>query len=108
MKRSYTMVINIRDKAEKFYCQVKVLDLKKENDIRYSISMSGTDEVGTSKLNGLLIFKADGMGFRLSKVYDDRSKAQQTGSFDILLYEGSGNPDRIDGEWAFKGYESST
>lgn len=49
MKRSYTMVINIRDKSEKFYCQVKVTDLKKENDWKYSIKLTGKDEVGTSK-----------------------------------------------------------
>ena len=34
---------------------------------------------------------------KLSKVYDDRSKAQQTGKFDILLYEGAGNADKVDG-----------
>ena len=39
MRRSYTMVINIRDKAEKFYCQVKVLDLKRETDTKYRISL---------------------------------------------------------------------
>jgi hypothetical protein len=50
MKRSYTMVINIRDKDEKFYCQIKVLDLKRESDTRYRIAMSGSDEVGKSKL----------------------------------------------------------
>lgn len=108
MSRTYTMVINVRDKAEKFYCQIKVLNLKKESDTKYTISMSGSDEVGKSKIDGLLIFKADGMGFRLSKVYDDRSKAEQTGKFDILLYEGAGNPDKFAGEWAFYGYESST
>lgn len=108
MKRSYTMVINIRDKAEKFYCQIKVLDLKKESDTKYRISLSGTDEVGKSKLEGLLVFRADGFGFKLSKVYEDRTKAEQTGKFDILLYEGAGNPDRVDGEWAFYGYETST
>lgn len=108
MKRSYTMVINVRDKAEKFYCQIKVLDLKRENDYKYTISMSGSDEVGTSKINGLLVFSGNGMGFKLSKVYDDRSKAEQTGKFDILLYEGGGNPDRMDGQWAFHGYETST
>jgi hypothetical protein len=84
-----------------------VLDLKKESDSKYRISMSGSDEVGTSKLNGLLMFRADGMGLKLSKVYDDRSKAGQTGSFSILLYEGSGIPDKIEGEWAYKGYETS-
>lgn len=86
MKRSYTMVINIKDKFEKFYCQIKVTDLKKENDWKYSIKLTGKDEVGTSKLEGLLVFRADGIGMKLSKVYDDRSKAQQTGKFDILMY----------------------
>lgn len=108
MRRSYTMIINIRDKAEKFYCQIKVLDLKKENEYKYKISMSGSDEVGKSKLDGYLIFRADGFGFKLSKVYDDRSKAQQTGKYDILLYEGAGNPDKVVGEWAFHGFETST
>ena len=37
------MVINIRDKNEKFYCQVKVIDLKKESDTKYRISMLGSD-----------------------------------------------------------------
>lgn len=97
MKRSYTMVINIKDKFEKFYCQVKVTDLKKENDQKYSIKLTGKDEVGTSKLEGVLVFRADGIGMKLSKVYDDRSKAQQTGKFDILLYEGAGNADKVDG-----------
>jgi hypothetical protein len=98
------MVINIRDKAEKFFCRIKVLDLKKENDTRYRIKLSGKDEVGTSKLEGLLVFKGSGMGLKLSKVYDDRTKAEQTGKFDILFYEGAGDPNKIDGEWAFYGF----
>lgn len=44
------------------------------------------------------------MGLKLSKVYDDRTKAEQTGKFDILLYEGAGDPNKIDGEWAFYGF----
>ena len=31
------------------------------------------------------------MGLKLSKVYDDRRKAAQTGRFDILLFEGEGD-----------------
>ena len=69
--------------------------------------MNGTDEVGTSKLEGLMLFRGNGMGFKLSKVYDNRQKAEQTGNFDILLYEGGGNPDRIEGQWAFYGHENS-
>ena len=98
------MVINIRDKADKFFCRIKVLDLKKENDTKYRIKLSGKDEVGTSQLQGLLVFKGSGMGLKLSKVYDDRTKAEQTGKFDILLYEGAGDPNKIDGEWAFFGF----
>ena len=54
-----------------------------------------------------MIYKADGLGIKLSKVYDNRQKAEQTGSYDILFYEGAGNPDRFSGEWAFYGHESS-
>jgi hypothetical protein len=95
MKQSHTIVVNVRDKSEKFFCQVKVLDLKKVTDTKYAIKMSGIDEIGTSKLEGLLIFRADGLGMKLSKVYDDRRKAEQTGTFETLLYEGCGTPDKI-------------
>lgn len=95
MKKSYTIVIDVNDKAQKFYCQVKVLDLKKINDYKYTISFSGSDTVGTSKMEGLLVFKGIGIGLKLSKVYDDRTKAQQTGKYDILLYEGEGDVDKI-------------
>lgn len=48
MKKSYTMVINVKDNAQKFFCQVKVTDLKKENQNKYTIKMDGSDEVGKS------------------------------------------------------------
>jgi hypothetical protein len=41
------------------------------------------------------MFGAEGMCFKLSKVYDNRDKAGQTDSFDILLYEGTGNPEKF-------------
>jgi len=59
-------------------------------------------------LEGLLVFRGNGLGLKLSKVYDNRSAAEQTGKFDILLYEGYGSSDKMEGEWAFNGYESST
>lgn len=46
----------------------------------------------------------EGIGLKLSKVYEDRTKAQQTGKYDILLYEGSGIVDKIEGEWSFYGF----
>jgi len=59
--------------------------------------MTGSDEVGKSKFEGLLLFKNSGLGIKLSKVYDDRKKAEQTGSFDVLLYEGEGMPEKMTG-----------
>lgn len=108
MKKSYTIVIDVNDKAEKFYCQLKVLDLKKINDYKYSIKFSGSDTVGTSKMEGVLVFKGTGIGLKLSKVYDDRTKAEQTGKYDILLYEGEGDVEKVEGTWAFYGFETST
>ena len=70
--------------------------------------MNGSDAVGSSKLEGIILFIKNGLGLKLSKVYDDRTRAEQTGSFDILLYEGKGSPDRIDGTWAFFGHENSS
>jgi hypothetical protein len=97
------MVISSNDKSDLFHSQMKVLNLKKENETKYRISMSGSDEIGTSKLDGLLMFRAEGMCFKLSKVYDNR----KSNSIDLLLFEGSGNADKIEGEWAFKGFESN-
>lgn len=37
--------------------------------------MTGSDEVGKSKLEGLLLFKNEGFGIKLSKVYNNRKEA---------------------------------
>ena len=50
------------------------------------IKLSGTDSIGTSKFEGVLIFRADGIGLKLSKVYDNLTEAGQTGEWDTLLY----------------------
>jgi len=50
------------------------------------------------------MFTADGLDLKLSKVYDNRTKAEKTGSFDIFLYEGAGYPQKIAGEWVFHGF----
>lgn len=107
MSKKYTMVITVKNSAEKFHCQVKVTDLSKESDNRYRIKMEGSDEVGSSKFDGVIVFTQDRLSLKLSKVYDDRTKAGQTEDYQNLLYEGTGHPDRISGDWAFHGFESS-
>jgi hypothetical protein len=72
MGRSYTMTASCNHKPHSFTCKVKVLDLKKESDTKYRVSMSGSDKGGTSKFDGLLVFKGSGIGFKLFKAYDDK------------------------------------
>ena len=107
MIKSYTMVIKDKDQKLKFYCQVKVTDLKRINDNKFEVKMTGSDEVGTSKLEGLLVYRADEMTIKLSKVYDNRRKGKQTGKNCVSSYEETGDPNRFDGKWAFNGLGSS-
>ena len=39
----------------------------------------------------MLVIKGNGIGFMLSKVYDDSIKAKQTGKYDIIIYVGAGD-----------------
>lgn len=82
------MVINVRDKSEELRCRISITGLDKVNENKYKINMTGDDEVGRSKLSGLLLFKGDQIAIKLSKVYNNRKKAGQTGSFQNLFYEG--------------------
>ena len=43
--------------------------------------MKGMDQVGPSCFDGIIVYRADGLAFKLSKVYDDRKKAEQIGDF---------------------------
>ncbi len=37
----------------------------------------------------------------------NRKKARQLNSFSVILYEGMGNADSMQGNWLFKGYQKS-
>lgn len=50
--------------------------------------MKGKDDVGSSTFNGFLMFKSRGLRMLLSKQYNNREKAGQTGEYRILLYKG--------------------
>jgi hypothetical protein len=88
-------------------CELKAIDIRKMSDTKYEIRLEGKDNVGKSKLKGLLIFKGEGVAVILSKVYSNCKKAGQTGSFDILLYEGAGVPEQLAGKWSFHDHETS-
>ena len=90
-------IIRVSLIKEQFNCQIKVTDLKKISSDKFEVKMTGSDEVGTSKLEGLLVFRDAEMAVMLSKVYDYRLKAKQTGEFDVLMFEGVGDPNRFSG-----------
>ena len=48
------------------------------------------------------MFKGKELSLKLSKLYVDRLRARENQDFDILLYEGTGTPDEITGEWAYR------
>ncbi len=55
-------------------------------------------------MEGLLILRDDGLGFKLSKDYRKWFTARQVGRFNILLYEGVGNACEMKGNWAYNGF----
>ena len=62
--------------------------------------------MGKSTLKGVIIFQADRLKVKLSKVYDDKSNAFQEGKTEVMLFEGEGTPNKIEGAWNFYGYDS--
>lgn len=107
MEKKWTMVINLKNNNEKFFCQVKAADLKKRTEFIYDIEMTGSDEVGKSKFTGIVTFQRDFIGLKFEKTYDNRKDAGQTGSFDLLFYEGVQQGEVFNGTWSYKGYEMS-
>ena len=48
------------------------------------------------------MFKGKELSLKLSKLYVDRLRARENQDFDILLYEGTGTPDEITGQWPYR------
>ena len=57
--------------------------------------------VGASNLRRILIFKGSGFGLKLSKEYENIKSAGQTGNYVILMYEGEGDLEIVEGTWEF-------
>ena len=70
----------------------------------YKIELKGQDKIGSSVLEGVIIFKENGFGIKLSKTYKDKEKANQIRKFSFLFYEGEGNWDLVLGNWYFLGF----
>lgn len=67
--------------------------------------MQMSDSIGSSSARGILVHTGKFFSIQFEKTYNDRTKAGQTGDFDLLLYKGSQNGNIFTGGWAYKGYE---
>lgn len=101
------MVFTVRARNDPTQCHLKVNSIEKVTDDLYKIKLSGTDEIGRSRLEGNLVFKDDGIAWKLTKDYDSKRQAGQTNGFENLFYEGSGGIARMEGKWAYYGHESN-
>ena len=66
--------------------------------------MKMIDSIGGSKSEGILVHQADYFSIAFQKTYDNRTEAGQTGSFDLLVYEGVQQGQAFRGKWYYKGY----
>jgi hypothetical protein len=88
---------------------MKVKTITKRQGIIYDFEAEGSkDKYGDSKITGVLILKNSGMSVCFDKLYDDRNKAGQVGSYDVLIYEGHSNEEGFGGTWYYKGYKHDT
>jgi len=53
--------------------------------------------LGDSTITGILILKGRGLRICFDKLYDDRSRAGQTGKWDLLIFEGEKNGGCLEG-----------
>lgn len=51
------MVVNVKGKSGKLFCQLKITGLSKESNYRCRVKLEGKDEVGDSKFDGVLVFR---------------------------------------------------
>jgi len=50
MEKRWKQIIRVKGTSEQYNCNLKVVDLKKKNDLQYRIIIEGSDEVGSSKI----------------------------------------------------------
>ncbi len=93
--------IVLKDNSQTINCDLKVVNLSSVNEFTYNIQLKGQDSIGTSNIRGILIFKDSGFGLKLSKEYVNRKSAGQTGNYVILMYEGKGDLEIVEGTWEF-------
>ena len=93
--------IVLKDNSQTIICDLKVENISSVNDFTYNIQLKGQDSVGASNLRGILIFKGSGFGLKLSKEYENRKSAGQTGNYVILMFEGEGDLEIVKGTWEF-------
>jgi hypothetical protein len=88
--------------------EIVMTDIKSKSNLAYRFNMKIYDSIGESKVEGVFVHQADHFGVMFEKTYIDRSNAGQTGSFDLLVYEGVQQGNIFRGRWYYKGYEHNS
>lgn len=63
-----------------------------------------SEDYGGSKAEGILMTYSDSSSIKFSKTYNNRTKANQIGFYDILLFEGTQEGQSFKGTWYYQGY----
>lgn len=87
---------------------VTLRDIEDKTQSSYRFRMSMLDSIGGSEASGILVHQADYLSILFQKTYDNRAEAGQTGSFDLLLYEGVQQGESFRGKWRYQGYENNS
>ena len=82
-------------------------ELKEKSRLSMSLKMKSKDSVGTSQIEGILLYKYDYLAIYFFKSYDDKKNSGQTGPYQWLAYEGVQQGEMFRGSWYYEGFQGS-
>ncbi len=88
MSQKWKIYFRTANRSFSDQASVTLKGIEDKHQFSYTIRMSMLDSIGGSEATGILVHQADYLSIFFEKTYDNRSEAGQTGSFDLLLYQG--------------------
>jgi len=88
MSRKWNIKYVTNDNTFRDTAVVTLKDIKLRNTFSYNISFSMLDSIGGSEAKGTIMHQADYFSIIFRKIYDDKQKSGQTGTFQTLIYKG--------------------
>ena len=72
--KSYKMEVDVKSTQDIIHSRISLIDLKPVNNEKYVVQLEGSDELGVSKLEGLLILRGKKIIIKVAKVYVQRPR----------------------------------